>query len=110
MADQPHDPVGHPRGEERGALELVGPVEPLADVVEQGGGPELGVGRATTGVLVDLQGVEEGVSFRMPAGVLRDPVDAVEETGELLEGGFGGCGQAYTATGSKRVPEAVPPV
>lgn len=83
VADQPQDPVWHQILKEQGAFDVVVPAEPLADIMEEGGGPQLPVARRPAGVLEHLEGVEEGVALGVPTGILRDAIERPEEFKDL---------------------------
>lgn len=58
--------------------------EPLADVVQQCCGPQLSVIGVSLRVLKHLQGVKQGIPFRVPNRVLLDAIDGLEEVTQLL--------------------------
>lgn len=79
MTDQPHGARGDRAEQHVGAdLIVIGACMSLADVVEECGGEEIGIGGLGQGVLEHLQGVEERAPLRVVHGVLLDAIEVVE--------------------------------
>ncbi len=85
MAHEPHRPVAQEAFEEIGAdLVVRPPIDGLADVVEEGGGPEHAILGGAPGELEDLERMVEGVALGMVAGRLLDAVQSFEERKEII--------------------------
>jgi hypothetical protein len=86
VADEPHDAIGHQALEQIGADLVVSGglvAERFSHVVEEGGGPEVSVRARVAREIEDLQGVKEGVAFRMVAWRLRDAIEREQEIEQL---------------------------
>lgn len=85
MANEPHHAIAHQPLEEVGAdLVVGGGVEGFSHVVEERDGPELAVARGGPRQVEDLERMEEGVALGMIARVLRDAIEGLQETEQLV--------------------------